>query len=180
MSKRPQRDFTNAHENNEQSQGVDPLAINPDRKEGNTAPEPKPQGMGQSTRVNQRPPGIGEYVLSPREQDAPQKPYFEELSHTDNWVNGIVQTESRYDVAIAVDEYRSIHNLDSGRISALLIYKDGEPVANFEQGWELEPKSRADKDVVKAVLQWEGDIEREFKPIASPDHDKDRGHGFNR
>ena len=46
----------------------------------------------------------------------------------------------------------SIYGIDEGRISKLTVKRDGREIMNFDRGWDLEPNTDADREVLAEIL----------------------------
>lgn len=47
----------------------------------------------------------------------------------------------------------SIFGINEGRISKLLVRRDGREVINFDRGWDLEPKTDEDRAILAKILK---------------------------
>ena len=47
----------------------------------------------------------------------------------------------------------SIYGINEGRISKLTVKRDGREIINYDRGWDLEPKTDADRAVLEAILK---------------------------
>ena len=55
-----------------------------------------------------------------------------------------------YDYDVKVYDQPSKHGIDGGRISKLTIRKDGDLVANYDRGWDIEPVGEI-QDIVDRI-----------------------------
>ena len=46
----------------------------------------------------------------------------------------------------------SIYGIEEGRISKLTVKRDRREIMNFDRGWDLEPKTDADREVLAKIL----------------------------
>ncbi len=46
----------------------------------------------------------------------------------------------------------SIYGIDEGRISKLTVKRDGREILNYDRGWDLEPQTDADREVLAKIL----------------------------
>ena len=46
----------------------------------------------------------------------------------------------------------SIYGIDEGRISKLTVKRDGREIINYDRGWDLEPQTDTDREVLAKIL----------------------------
>ena len=67
------------------------------------------------------------------------------------WKYGRVSGGYRYEAKVY--DTGSEFGIDGGRISKLEVRKDDVVVAAYDRGWDVEPKTKEDKDVLAIILQ---------------------------
>ena len=46
----------------------------------------------------------------------------------------------------------SIYGIEDGRISKLTVKRDGREIMNYDRGWDLEPKTDSDREILAKIL----------------------------
>lgn len=62
-------------------------------------------------------------------------------------------TENGYEYWAKHYENGSEFGIDGGRISKLQISRDGQTVASYERGWDIEPKTAEDKAFLAKLVK---------------------------
>ena len=65
------------------------------------------------------------------------------------WRNGIING-CEYWVK-SYDE-PSVYGIDEGRISKLTVTRDGQEIISYDRGWDQEPTTDADREVLAKIL----------------------------
>lgn len=47
----------------------------------------------------------------------------------------------------------STFGIDEGRISKLTVKRDGREIINYDRGWDLEPATTADREILAKILE---------------------------
>lgn len=158
------------------------------RDKDNANPKPKPS-FAQKPAPNLAPPGMmGIRRSLPSQETHPPKVDPEmaaakdlrldtDQKPTDLWIDGRIMSMPAYSFQAKLYDAPSEHGIDGGTISTLELRKDGALVANYDRGWDKPPRTPEEKQAVHIVKQGlDPDPDRDFKPIAPHDPDKDRGH----
>ena len=178
MSKRPQRPFRDARDNRE-AEPPDPMAGNKLRDQSNAQLRPSPSGTA-SSRPNQAPPGsVGQKENLIKVPEPPKLPAYDFKEW--DWTHGTLPSKGpEYRFSLKLDEFKTPSNLEGGKIEKLVLFKNNQPVANFDQGWNIEPRDSKDRDAVLEIKTHFNGRERDSEPIVPRDHDKDRDRGMDR
>ena len=67
------------------------------------------------------------------------------------WKSGRISGGYRYEAKVY--DTGSEFGINGGRISKLEIRKDDIIIARYDRGWDIEPKAKADKEVLAIILQ---------------------------
>lgn len=67
------------------------------------------------------------------------------------WKSGRISGGYRYEAKVY--DTGSQFGINGGRISKLDVRKDDVVVAAYDRGWDVEPKTKVDKDVLAIILQ---------------------------
>ena len=65
------------------------------------------------------------------------------------WKNGKIDG---YEYWVKSYDEPSIYGIDEGRVSKLTVKRDGREIMNYDRGWDLEPKTDADREVLAKIL----------------------------
>ena len=65
------------------------------------------------------------------------------------WKNGKIDN---FEYWVKSYDEPSIYGIDEGRISKLTVKRDGREIMNFDRGWDTEPKTDTDREVLAKIL----------------------------
>lgn len=84
---------------------------------------------------------------------------FIKFNKGDNWVSGLVN-DGEYYFESKLFDLSSHHGINNGRVSKLTIVIGDKwtnwqnVITNYDRGWDIKPKTRAEKEVYKKVLDF--------------------------
>lgn len=154
----------------------------PLRDKDNTDPKLKPE-FATKPAPNLAPPGmVGIRSSTRQEQPEPPKPeaklvIFDKPRRPDNlYIDGRVLTMPGYGFQAKVYDQPSKFGIEGGKISKLDVTKDGELVGRYDRGWDLKPRTAADKEAVRRIRNGLDDTQHaKFKGF---EHKGGKDHGL--
>ncbi len=157
------------------------------RDQDNAAPAPKP-AMRYNPAPNLAPTGaagIKPRMPSQERPDGRPKPPertsgmdMREPLWTDKgyYTDGTLPSMPGYRFMVRVTDERTPQGIEGGKIDQLVLSKDDQVVARYNQGWEKDPKSAQEREAIARIRN--GLDDRDHEPFKGFEHgqNKDLGH----
>jgi hypothetical protein len=178
MTDHPKKPFNDgvankAKEESEQAQKLDNI-----HDKGDTGHAPKPPQYAPGGTRNTAPRGTSgtKVGLTTPESQKAMPDLMKDHPEHEGWTHGGIVTMRGYLFSVKLSDLPSERNLENGKIERLVMYRDKTPVANFDRGWNVEPKNARDMQAVEKVREVFDPPGREFKPLVTQSPDKDQWH----
>ncbi|MBO9399128.1 hypothetical protein J7400_20830 [Shimia sp. R9_2] len=82
------------------------------------------------------------------------------------WTKGRLKSQPEYSFSAKVFQQPSRFGIDGGLISKLEVRKNGERIASFDRGWDIEPQNHCDQEALKEIRQGLGEEKRDRASIS--------------
>lgn len=69
---------------------------------------------------------------------------------SDPYIDGSIDG---YDYSVKLYDQPSEYGVDGGRVSKMEVWRDGKLVVNYDRGWDVEPETDGEREIVKKVLE---------------------------
>ena len=159
----------------------------PLRDKDNAAPTPKPS-MAYSPAPNLAPTGAAGITPRMPAQERPEgrpappdkqpgidirEPLWTDKAY---YTDGKITSMPGYSFMARVTDELSEKGINGGKIDQLVLSKDDQVVARYNQGWQKDPSTPEEREAIQRVRTGLGDQDREAFKGFDPDKTKDQGH----